>query len=83
MSRRFDTAAISAECQRKRALRLEYMQLVADTGNSPRNWERAIVARGKPSLIGRCIGAGRWPGQWVFDCKLDVVEAWLRGVEKP
>jgi hypothetical protein len=79
---RFDTKAIADECARKRGLGHEYMLLAADTGNSPRNWERAIIARGRPSLIGRCIGAGKWPGQWIFDVRLDVVEAWLVGVEK-
>lgn len=82
MARRFDTSAIAAECKSRRALGLEWLQLTADTGNSPRNWERAIIARGKPSLIGRCIGGGKWPGQWIFDCRLDVVEAWLAGLEK-
>jgi len=60
----------------------EYVQLVILRQNSPRNWTRARVC---PGLFGKCIGAtGRFPGEWLFDVRVDAIEAWLkrRGVQQ-
>jgi len=81
MRHRPNTEAIRKRCGEVREFGGGYIQLFADTGNSPKNWDRAIIFRGKPSLIGRCIGAGKWPGQWLFDVRVEVAEAWLAGLE--
>jgi hypothetical protein len=61
----------------------EYIQLVVRRGNSPKNWERARIIRGTPSLFGRCIGAtGVIPGDWLFDVKVVDAQAWLDGIAK-
>jgi hypothetical protein len=59
-----------------------YVQIVKWSGNSPRNWERARIVSGRPSLMGRCIGAGHICGQWRFDVRVEDLERWLDGVEK-
>jgi hypothetical protein len=57
----------------------EWVQLVRTTrgGNSPRNWTRARVISARPSLHGRCIGAGNICGSWIFDVRIAELESFL------
>ncbi len=57
----------------------EWVQLVhfRRGGNSPKNWDRCLVVRGKPSLYGRCIGAGVAMGSWRVEVKTADLEAFL------
>lgn len=58
----------------------EYVQLVIVRQNSPRDWTRAQI---RPGLFGKCIGAtGRYPGEWLFDVRVDAIEAWLERRKK-
>lgn len=59
----------------------EYIQLVKCRrgGNSPKNWSRARIEPGRPSLWGKSIGPGRILGSWLFDVKITDAEAWLAG----
>ena len=76
-------AFIAERVAKARALGHEYIQLVVQRGNSPKNWERAVIIRGKPTLFGRCIGAtGHIPGEWLFAVKVVDAQAWLDGVAK-
>lgn len=60
----------------------EYIQLVIARGNSPRNWDRAVVIRGKPTLFGRCVGSTAIPGAWLFDVKVVDAQAWVTGRQR-
>lgn len=73
---------IGERVERARRLEHEYIQLVMQRGNSPRNWDRAVVIRGRPTLFGRCVGSTSIPGNWLFDVKLSDAEAWLTGARR-
>ena len=61
-----------------RELGHEHVQLVKYLRRPPKTWDRVRVVTGKPSLMGKCIGAtGHAPGQYLFDVKLVELEAWL------
>lgn len=60
----------------------EYIQVVVARRNSPRNWDRAVVIRGKPTLFGQCVGSTAIPGAWLFDVKVADAQAWLDGSRK-
>jgi hypothetical protein len=51
-------------------------------GNSPRNKERVRIISGNPSLMGKCVGAGDWIGQWAFEVTVDDARRWLKGLKK-
>lgn len=72
--------SLRAKAAASRALGHEYVQLTKNWQRSPRNWDRVRLITGKPSLMGRIVGAtGRRPGEYLVDVKLVELEAWLQG----
>jgi hypothetical protein len=70
---------LSAKAADSRAKGHEYVRFTKNWQRSPRNWDRARLITGKPSLMGRIVGAtGVFPGEYLVDVKLVELEAWLK-----